>query len=90
MDASFFDRPIERRGTASFKWDLYGGDVLPLWVADMDFAAPPPVVEALEACVAHGVFGPHETTQNLLQRAQRRKVLRAIVAGSTDLPSHTQ
>ena len=57
MDASFFDRPIERRGTASFKWDLYGGDVLPLWVADMDFAAPPPVVEALEACVAHGVFG---------------------------------
>lgn len=57
MDASFFDRPIERRGTASFKWDMYDDDVLPLWVADMDFAAPPPVVEALEACASHGVFG---------------------------------
>ena len=52
-----FDAPIERRGTASFKWDLYGDAVLPLWVADMDFASPPPVVEALEARVAHGVFG---------------------------------
>ena len=52
-----FDAPIERRGTASFKWDLYGDGVLPLWVADMDFASPPAVVEALEARVAHGVFG---------------------------------
>ena len=52
-----FDAPIERRGTASFKWDMYPGDVLPLWVADMDFASPPPVVEALEARARHGVFG---------------------------------
>ncbi len=52
-----FDAPIERRGTASFKWDLYPGDALPLWVADMDFASPPQVVEALEARAAHGVFG---------------------------------
>ncbi len=57
MDAAFFDTPIERRGTASFKWDMYGESELPLWVADMDFASPPPVVEALEARVAHGVFG---------------------------------
>ena len=57
MDAAFFDTPIERRGTASFKWDMYGENELPLWVADMDFASPPPVVEALEARVAHGVFG---------------------------------
>ena len=57
MDAAFFDSPIERRGTSSFKWDLYGEDVLPLWVADMDFASPPPVVEALEATAARGVFG---------------------------------
>lgn len=52
-----FDTPIVRRGSASFKWDLYPEDVLPLWVADMDFASPPPVVAALEARAAHGVFG---------------------------------
>jgi len=52
-----FDQPIRRRGSASFKWDLYPGDALPLWVADMDFASPPPVVAALEARVAHGVYG---------------------------------
>ena len=52
-----FDAPIERRGTASFKWDLYPGDPLPLWVADMDFASPPQVVEALAARAAHGVYG---------------------------------
>jgi len=52
-----FDVPLERRGTASFKWDLYPDDVLPLWVADMDFASPPAVVAALRARVDHGVFG---------------------------------
>jgi len=52
-----FDAPIERRGTASFKWDLYPDDPLPLWVADMDFASPPQVVEALAARAAHGVYG---------------------------------
>ncbi len=57
MDAAFFDTPIERRGTASFKWDLYDGDVLPLWVADMDFASPPPVVEALQTVACRGVLG---------------------------------
>lgn len=53
-----FDRYIDRRGTASDKWDRYAGrDILPLWVADMDFAAPPAVLEALHARVEHGVFG---------------------------------
>ncbi|MEI6727392.1 MAG: aspartate aminotransferase, partial [Actinomycetes bacterium] len=36
-----FDRPVTRSGTASYKWDKYGEGVLPLWVADMDFASPP-------------------------------------------------
>jgi len=62
-----FDRPIERRGSASFKWDLYPEDVLPLWVADMDFAAPPPVVAALEARVAHGVYGYCGTPDSLIE-----------------------
>ena len=45
---SLFDTPIDRRGSDSIKWGKYAGrDVLPLWVADMDFAAPPAVVDAL-------------------------------------------
>jgi len=67
MDATFFDTHIERRGTASFKWDLYGEDELPLWVADMDFASPPQVVEALEERAAHGVFGYALTTCTLVE-----------------------
>ncbi len=53
-----FDTVIDRRGGDSLKWNKYAGrDVLPLWVADMDFAAPPAVVAALERRVAHGCFG---------------------------------
>lgn len=53
-----FDTPVERRGTASYKWDRYEGrDVIPLWVADMDFRSPPSVIAALHERVAHGVFG---------------------------------
>jgi len=52
-----FDRPIDRRQSDSTKWRTYAGDVLPLWTADMDFAVPPPVVEALHARVSHAVFG---------------------------------
>jgi cystathionine beta-lyase len=51
-----FDRRIERRRTSSLKWELYG-DALPLWVADMDFAAPPAVVEAVRRRAEHGVYG---------------------------------
>ncbi|MDO8932793.1 MAG: PatB family C-S lyase [Rhodocyclaceae bacterium] len=56
-----FDHPIDRAGGEfrdSLKWNRYAGrDVIPLWVADMDFAAPPPVVEALHRRIDHGVFG---------------------------------
>jgi cysteine-S-conjugate beta-lyase len=53
-----FDTVRERRGTDSEKWARWAGrDVLPLWVADMDFATPPPVVAALRARVDHGIFG---------------------------------
>ncbi len=51
-----FDRIIDRRGSDSIKWRAYG-DVLPLWVADMDFTAPDAVIAALRARVDHGVFG---------------------------------
>ncbi|GAA3905976.1 PatB family C-S lyase [Halomonas cibimaris] len=56
-----FATPIERRhplgGYSSKKWHRYGGEVLPLWVADMDFRSPPAVIEALTRRVEHGVFG---------------------------------
>ena len=53
-----FDHPPDRRGTDSVKWGRYAGrDVLPLWVADMDFPSPPEVMEALHRRVEHGVFG---------------------------------
>jgi cystathionine beta-lyase len=52
-----FDRPMDRRHSDSTKWRTYDEDVLPLWTADMDFAVPPPVIDALHARVAHGVFG---------------------------------
>ncbi len=52
-----FDRRVERRSTASNKWRKYGPDVLPLWVADMDFASPEPVVRALRERAEHPVYG---------------------------------
>ncbi|MFD2175051.1 MalY/PatB family protein [Rhodobacter lacus] len=52
-----FDEEVERRGSGASKWDDGPADVLPMWVADMDFRTAPPVVDALQARVAHGVFG---------------------------------
>jgi cystathionine beta-lyase len=71
-----FDTPVERRGTASEKWDRFAGsDVLPLWVADMDFRSPPAIIEALHRRVEHGVFGytapPHDLVETVLLMLQR-------------------
>ncbi|MFN0038680.1 MAG: MalY/PatB family protein [Burkholderiales bacterium] len=53
-----FDTPIDRRNTASTKWDKYQNpDVIPMWVADMDFTCAPAIVEALHRRVDHGLFG---------------------------------
>jgi len=53
-----FDEPIDRRHTAAIKWDKYAGrDVIPMWVADMDFRSAPAILEALDQRVRHGVFG---------------------------------
>ena len=52
-----FDRVIDRRATDSNKWRKFPADVLPLWVADMDFPSPPVVVNALHARVEQGFFG---------------------------------
>ena len=52
-----FDTPIPRRGSDSVKWDAYEAEALPMWVADMDFKAAPPILEALQQRLDHGVFG---------------------------------
>src|SRR3954467_6622841 len=58
MSLSDFDHPPERRDTDSQKWQKYAGrDVLPLWVADMDFKSPPAIIDALHRRVDHGIFG---------------------------------
>jgi cystathionine beta-lyase len=52
-----FDQVVERKGTDSIKWQRYGNEVIPLWVADMDFVSPEPIVKALHERVDHQVFG---------------------------------
>ena len=74
MNVFDFDRPINRLSPPhddSFKWGRYarntlaGKDVLPMWVADMDFSAPPAVIAALGERVAHGVFGYPQVTREV-------------------------
>ena len=64
-----FDAVIERGGTDSVKWAKYARDTIPLWVADMDFAAPPPVIEALRRRVDYGVFGYNQPTRSQIDAA---------------------
>lgn len=79
---SIFDQVPERRHTDSQKWQKYEGqDILPMWVADMDFSAPEPVLEALHKRIDHGIFGyarPEPSTIEavieMLERNYRWKV----------------
>lgn len=66
MSAFDFNTPVDRRHTDSVKWHQ-PDDVLPMWVADTDFIAPPAVIEALQARVAHGIFGYHYESPTLRQ-----------------------
>ncbi len=83
-----FDDLVDRRGTNSLKWTRYGKDVLPLWVADMDFLAPEPAQTALLHAVEHGIFGyemPNrmlaETVATRMERLYQWKVsAEAVVA----------
>ena len=67
-----FDKVIDRKNTGCVKHDLvkangYPEDVLPMWVADMDFQAPPCVLEALRRSVEHGIFGYSFPTEDYQQ-----------------------
>ena len=57
MTAYNFDEIINRRGTHCAKYDIFEDDVLPLWVADMDFPVPEPVIQALRERLNHPIFG---------------------------------
>ena len=58
MNRYNFDEPVERRGTNCVKWDESSDpEMIPMWVADMDFRVAPAIQEALQKRVAHGVFG---------------------------------
>lgn len=64
-----FDEVIDRKNTNSLKYDFAvergrPADVLPLWVADMDFRAPKPVLDALHRAVDHGIFGYSDVKEN--------------------------
>ena len=76
MSAFDFDQTPERRGTDSQKWQKYAGrDVLPLWVADMDFKSSPAIIAALHARVDHGIFGyarPVKSTVDAVVEAMER------------------
>jgi cystathionine beta-lyase len=65
-----FDEIIDRSGTSSEKWERYRGrDIIPLWVADMDFRSPPAIIEALQNRVSHGVFGYTLPPEELVEAA---------------------
>lgn len=70
-----FDQAVERRGTDSIKWGLYPEDVIPLWVADMDFRSAEPIVQALRNRADHGVFGYSRISREFIPALQNRLLL---------------
>ncbi|MDE0769501.1 MAG: PatB family C-S lyase [Opitutaceae bacterium] len=73
---SIFDHIHERRLTDSQKWQKYAGkDILPMWVADMDFKSPEPVLQALHERIDHGIFGyarpERSATEAILEMLER-------------------
>ena len=72
VSPSIFDTLIDRRAGDSAKWGNYAEDVLPLWVADMDFASPQPILDALHARVDQGDFGYGRDPQHLREIIRTR------------------
>lgn len=67
---SQFDHRYDRRNTESIKWNLFPEDVLPMWVADMDFPVPPAVTRALKTRVEHPIYGYAKTEPGLVEAIQ--------------------
>lgn len=67
-----FDKVVDRSNTSSLKWERFNPDVIPLWVADMDFQSAPEIIEALHQRIDHGVFGYTEPDNELEERVVER------------------
>ena len=65
-----FDQVVDRKHSDSIRWDKYGPDVIPLWVADMDFRSPECVVQALRKRIDDGVYGYTYASQSLKESIQ--------------------
>ena len=70
-----FDQPTDRKNNNSIKWSKFPDDVLPLWVADMDFESPVEVKEALQNLVGHKIYGyagaPAELFDVIIERLEK-------------------
>ena len=69
---SQFDEILNRRPTNSVKWNAFPEDVLPMWVADMDFKAPAPILTALQNTLEHGILGYEFPTTKLKENVAQR------------------
>ena len=83
MKMSRFDKPIDRRGSLSYKWNV-GEDELPMWVADMDFEAPEAVVDAIVERAKHGVYGYSYTPDEFFESVSKYYVRRHGFAFDTE------
>ena len=67
MDATYFDKTVDRRGRGAIKYDYHPqnapDDLIPMWVADMDFRSPPAVIETLLEAAGHGIYGYGAATE---------------------------
>ena len=72
-----FDQIVDRRNSDSAKWGYYDDDILPLWVADMDFVSPQPIIDAMRDRLDHGIFGysrtPPELPEAICERMLRQQ-----------------
>jgi len=69
---SNFDKIVDRRSTNSIKWNAFPEDILPMWVADMDFGAPSPILGALHGAIGHGILGYEFAQESLMESVAKR------------------
>jgi len=66
-----FDDIIDRKNTNAIKWESSSPDILPMWIADMDFKTAPEIIEALQNRISHGVFGYTQTPEHFYISIQK-------------------
>lgn len=71
-----FDEIIDRHGTNALKWEVFPEDVLPLWVADMDFAVAPPIINRIKKRLENPIFGYSLDNSELIETIQKRMLER--------------